>query len=689
MPTDVRARLRERLYSLVHSYEESHQALAAGPTPPPASAMLQEQMIVRDQLKQIMKTISVWDHERRSSVADTRAVHSRAKQTLMSRHHQQWSRASARLDCIVKGADDRTGTKPPPIRARSSMTSSATRAHSNSRPRLDPGKPVSPRPHPKLPRPSSVIVKSGADDPGELVEFVAPPVPTAGAGDDDNDNDDDLVDVDTDEDVDLVGEVDNDGTASIVDVPRSAAPVTLQYRMNGDNRILRALLHQAGFTRTYRGHQWDLHWTGRAVVRNEVYRHLRAGQKISRFPNVEQLTRKDSLFMNIARMQRLHAAGNPFCFIPETFLLPMDADKLDRAYHSLANRSSLWIVKPHAASQGRGIFVTRQLTDIPHNAHLIVSRYIAHPYLINGRKFDIRLYVAVTSFDPLRIYVHEEGLLRFATEPYDISGKSLDNPFVHLTNYSINKNSAAFIRNHDANDDDGGHKWSLTALRRHLRARGLNDRSVFNDIHQIILKTIVSIEDQVNAAVHKNVGARDSCFCLLGFDVLLDATLRPWLLEVNGHPSLSSDSPLDYRIKSTILADLLTMLGIQNRKPATTTTGSAQSARYRASAPSYWLRGRNRDDALVMQQIVAEESAREYERRRGWARVFPFAGGSVHKAFFGVSRDLNMLMCKIQEKGTTPQVLQVPGQAQDLHRNANGRQRQQWRPTGRKIAGHP
>lgn len=74
MPTDVRARLRERLYSLVHSYEESHQALAAGPTPPPASAMLQEQMIVRDQLKQIMKTISVWDHERRSSVADTRAV---------------------------------------------------------------------------------------------------------------------------------------------------------------------------------------------------------------------------------------------------------------------------------------------------------------------------------------------------------------------------------------------------------------------------------------------------------------------------------------------------------------------------------------------------------------------------------------------------------------------------------------
>ena len=45
----------------------------------------------------------------------------------------------------------------------------------------------------------------------------------------------------------------------------------------------------------------------------------------------------------------------------------------------------------------------------------VTSRYLAKPFLINGSKFDLRIYVYVTSYDPLRIYVFEDGLVRFAT----------------------------------------------------------------------------------------------------------------------------------------------------------------------------------------------------------------------------------------------------------------------------------
>lgn len=57
--------------------------------------------------------------------------------------------------------------------------------------------------------------------------------------------------------------------------------------------------------------------------------------------------------------------------------------------------------------------------------------------LIDGHKFDLRIYVALTSINPLRLYVYDEGLARFASEEYDTT--DLKNIFSHLTNYSINK----------------------------------------------------------------------------------------------------------------------------------------------------------------------------------------------------------------------------------------------------------
>jgi len=54
-------------------------------------------------------------------------------------------------------------------------------------------------------------------------------------------------------------------------------------------------------------------------------------------------------------------------------------------------------------------------------------------------------------------------------------------------------------------------------------------------------------------------GAVAACFELLGFDILIDNQLNPWLLEVNLSPSLNCDSPLDQRIKGELIADLLSM----------------------------------------------------------------------------------------------------------------------------------
>ena len=176
---------------------------------------------------------------------------------------------------------------------------------------------------------------------------------------------------------------------------------------------------------------------------------------------------------------------------------------------------------------------------------MIASEYIANPLLVDGYKFDLRVYVGVTSINPLRIYIYEEGLTRFATAKYNQDNKKGSNKYTHLTNYSLNKFNANFMNNVDAEVDDQGSKWSLSALRKKLRLLNIDDIPIFKKIDDIIIKTIIAGENVMNNAVDMFVPFKKNCFQVFGFDILIDSCLEPWLLEVNLSPSLNCDSPLD------------------------------------------------------------------------------------------------------------------------------------------------
>lgn len=82
-------------------------------------------------------------------------------------------------------------------------------------------------------------------------------------------------------------------------------------------------------------------------------------------------------------------------------------------------------------------------------------------------------------------------------------------------------------------------------------------------IYDVILKSIISGEHYVLAAIKKNQLHRNNCFEVFGYDILLDSELKPWLLEVNLSPSLACESPLDTTIKSNLIADTFNLLGVQ------------------------------------------------------------------------------------------------------------------------------
>jgi tubulin polyglutamylase TTLL1 len=111
-------------------------------------------------------------------------------------------------------------------------------------------------------------------------------------------------------------------------------------------------------------------------------------------------------------------------------------------------------MKPTDKARGIGIFIINKLAQIKkwsrENKYqnfsyancrdtYIVSKYIDNPLLIGDKKFDLRLYVLVTSWKPLIAYRHELGFARFCAVKYTSDVGELDNNFIHLTNVSIQK----------------------------------------------------------------------------------------------------------------------------------------------------------------------------------------------------------------------------------------------------------
>uniref|UniRef100_A0A8C9K103 Tubulin--tyrosine ligase-like protein 9 n=1 Tax=Panthera tigris altaica TaxID=74533 RepID=A0A8C9K103_PANTA len=309
---------------------------------------------------------------------------------------------------------------------------------------------------------------------------------------------------------------------------------SIRFKTTLMNTLMDVLRHRPGWVEVKDEGDWDFYWCDISWLReNFDHTYMDEHVRISHFRNHYELTRKNYMVKNLKRFRKqlereagkLEAAKCDF--FPKTFEMPCEYHLFVEEFRK--NPGITWIMKPVARSQGKGIFLFRRLKDIMDwrkdarssddqkdeipVENYVAQRYIENPYLIGGRKFDLRVYVLVMSVSRSR---PARSQLTEAPSP----------PLPGCLGPQ-------------------GCKWMIQRFRQYLASKHGPEA-----VETLVQKVIISDKH---------------CFELYGYDILIDQDLKPWLLEVNASPSLTASSQEDYELKTCLLEDTLHVVDMEAR----------------------------------------------------------------------------------------------------------------------------
>ena len=352
------------------------------------------------------------------------------------------------------------------------------------------------------------------------------------------------------------------------------------------------LIEVPAFPTVNSGNPFQLLWelADQADTRNfKGYKLLNKIQKINHFPGVRELGNKAFLQRNMQVAVNKYGL-KIYNIFPLSFKVPIQIEKFTNVHNKLVKKQQLngviinnvnnnnnnnnkisWILKLSGKDRGEGLKLINGPNDLDKKSRGIVQQYIKNPYLLNGRKFTIRLYAVYTSLKPARIYVYPEGFCHIATEKYSSNVKEIKNRYMHITNPDISGKRDFYKKN------PRPYYWSISEMRNYMRKNNVDDDKLWGEIKVLVAKTLLSGIDNLKKYSRKikisnefDIMKQQNCFELIGLDILVDANFKPWLLEVNPDPDLSAKSnfPLAKHVKSDLLHDLLQLIGILPLDPS-------------------------------------------------------------------------------------------------------------------------
>lgn len=313
---------------------------------------------------------------------------------------------------------------------------------------------------------------------------------------------------------------------------------------------------------------------------------MRKNIVINHLENIKGICTKTGLIKSLRRFYKSLTSASSFYAVhdttPTTFLvLPECNDpefqafvqrfqELDKGNYKKERIPSkhcagnVWLIKPAAENQGRGIEVFKNnlpemrkfLSSKQSNTYWVVQKYLERPLLYYGRKFDIRMWALITWKGELFYYKH--GYIRTSSDTYSLDSKL---NYVHLTNNCLQKYGEKYGTFEDGNTL-GFHIFDKFVNEQYPARKFSSNAHIIPRIKDLMIDSFLSVKDELNPRKRRN------CFELLGFDFMIDEDFRTWLIEINTNPYLGVPNKFIEGLLPKMLNDLLLITCDPCVKPA-------------------------------------------------------------------------------------------------------------------------
>lgn len=287
-------------------------------------------------------------------------------------------------------------------------------------------------------------------------------------------------------------------------------------------------------------------------------------------------------------------------YYPLSFNLPAEADDLLRYVKGGSIDKRYWISKPSDGCGGQGLTVFHK--DQPEfrrfvkntKRHTVVQNYVHNPALVcDGHKFNIRAHILLKSITPFEAYMSKRLDVEVGPERFTLKRSTMGKDFEagpHIINYYITHGEGTTTWKLKDKPDTGVGNWLsadglATAMRRHYGAK-FNKETFWEQMKAACAGSVKAIlsHNTVTRTIprHCDLTSRGCCstnhFELFGADLMMDANMKVWLLELNTCPGLEEDPEFyptgernpDFREANTLtkgfLHDVFSVLDVDDYK---------------------------------------------------------------------------------------------------------------------------